>query len=128
MKKITLSLLAILTVACLSLPAYAVDQNGNRSLPSDWTMNGNVWQNPMLVDTSGLAAYPTGNDEANLRQAVVAIPLVITPTGFYPSKVHIADEHYGLAPGWDGRAGDSSGMKLGNFRAYELPGINDNTD
>jgi hypothetical protein len=130
MKKLTLSLMAILTVACFSLSASAANQSGNKFLSSDWTSNGNVWQNPMLTDTAGLAAYPVGNDsldKGNLRQNV-AIPLVMTPTGFYPSKIQNADEHYGIAPAWDGRSGDSNGMKFGNYRAYELPGVNDNTN
>jgi hypothetical protein len=90
MKRITFSLMAILTVASLSLPAFAANQNVN------------VLQNPMLTDTAGIAAFPT--------------------------RIQSSDEHYGLAPAWEGREGDSSGIKIENYSAYVLPGINDNTD
>jgi hypothetical protein len=121
MKRITVSLMAILAVAFLNLPAFAANQFGN------------VAQNPMLIDTAGIAAYPTGNnssDRANIQRDVVQNPMLIDTAGIaaYPTSNQSSDEHYGLAPAWGGREGDSSGLKTANYRAYELPGVNDNTN
>lgn len=121
MKKMTISLMTILAVAFLSLPAFAANQTKA------------VWQNPMLTDTTGIAAFPTGNESsgrANIQRDVWQNPMLIDTTGIgaYPTINQGSDEHYGIAPAWEGREADSSGMKIKNYRAYELPGINDNTN
>jgi hypothetical protein len=121
MKRLTLSLMAIFTVAFLSLPAFAVNQSGD------------FMQNPMLFDTAGIAAYPTGNqslDSADIRRDIVQNPMLIDTAGIaaYPMRNQSSDEHYGIAPAWENREGNSGGMALGNYRAWELPGVNDNTN
>lgn len=121
MKRMTVSLMTILAVVFLSVPAFAANQFGD------------VKQNPMLTDTAGIAAYPTGNessDRANIRRDVVQNPILIDTAGIaaYPRINQGSDEHYGIAPAWEGREGDSSGMKFKNHRAFELPGVNDNTN
>jgi hypothetical protein len=121
MKRITVSLMAILAVVFLSLPAFAANQLGN------------VVQNPTLADTAGIAAYPTGNDSSdrsNIQRDVVENPMLIDTAGIaaYPTSNQSSDEHYGLAPAWGGREGNTSGLKTGNYRAHELPGVHDNTN
>jgi hypothetical protein len=121
MKRITFSLMAILTVASLNLPAFAANQNVN------------VLQNPMLIDTAGIAAFSAGNqssDRANIRRDVVQNPMLVDTAGIaaFSTRNQRSDENYGLAPAWEGRESDSRGMKIDNQSAYVLPGINDNTN
>jgi hypothetical protein len=121
MKKINVSLMAILTVAFLSWPAFAANQFGYDA------------QTPMLTDTAGLAAYPVGNQglvKADIQRDVWQNPMLTDTAGLaaYPRINRSSDEQYGIAPAWEGREGDSNGMTNKNHLAYALPGINDNTN
>jgi hypothetical protein len=120
MKRLTLSLMAIFMVALLTLPAFAVNQTGD------------IVQNPMLIDTAGIAAYPTGNqslDRSNIERDLVINPMLIDTAGVaaYPTRNQSLDEHYGIAPAWENREGNSGGIVLGKYRAWDLPGLKDNT-
>jgi hypothetical protein len=124
MKKITLSLLAILTVALLGLPAFAANQIQS----SDWSANGGVLQNPTLTITEGSGAFPArDNREAYSRGEMLDNPvLTITEgAGAFPTRNHSVDENYGISPAWGDRKGNIAEVRMENptlqgvFENYE---------
>jgi hypothetical protein len=131
MKRITLSLMAILTVSFLSLPAFAANQIENKSLSSNSSANIDIKLRQIVMDPTGFYPnYPTRNDSSdssNIRRDVWQTPMLVDTTGFYPTKNDSSDEHYGIAPAWEGRGGDPKGMVKETYRAWNLPGIYDNT-
>jgi hypothetical protein len=119
MKNLTLFVSAVLMVLYLALPAFAANQNGYLN------------PNAMLTDTSTLAGFPVGGNSsdrvANSRNFTQNELLIDTSAvAGFPVRNQSMDEHYGLAPKWDNRGG-SSGSIFGNYRAWNLPGVNDNT-
>jgi hypothetical protein len=129
MRRLTVLAMAIFSLVLFVQSSYAANQIENQNLSSNLSANGDVGQNPMLIDTTGF--YPTKNDSsdsANIRRNVLPNPIVFSPVGFYPTKSQSSDEHYGIAPAWEGREGNSSGMAIESYQAWELPGIHDNTD
>jgi hypothetical protein len=129
MKRQIILAMAIFSLVLFAQSSYAADQIESKSLSSNLSANVDVRQNPMLIDTAGF--YPTrdqSSDSANIRRDVRQNPMEISPVGFYPTRNPSSDEHYGIAPAWEGREGNSSGMAKESYRAWDLPGINDNTN
>jgi hypothetical protein len=129
MKRLTVFAMAILTVAFLSLPAFAANQIENKSLSSDWSANGDVLQNPMLTNAEGSGAFPVlDNRESYNRDEILQNPLLTNAegSGAFPTRNHVSDENYGIAPAWGDRDGGSKGMTTETYGAYQLPGVFEN--
>ena len=137
MKRITVSLMAILTVAFLSLPAFAANQIERNSLSAEGDSNRIVTQNQTLVggDGSAIFARNQGSDESyglplawNDRKGSSLEMRIENPTlvggdgsGVFTGS-QSSDENYGLAPAWNNK-GNASEKRMEN---PTLQGIFDN--
>ena len=124
MKTTTLSLIAALSVALLSTPAFAANQIERDS-------DGVRMQNPTLINTEGSGAFansvtrirtsdenygiaPTwDNREAAIRGDRLQNPSLIDTEGSGVfTRNQGSEEHYGLAPSWENRKGNAAEMRM----------------
>jgi hypothetical protein len=128
MKRITVSLMAILAVALLGSPAFAANQMERQSMSSNWSASGDVVQNPMLTDTEGAGAFPAQENRQAFNRGERLLNPMLTDTegaGAFPMRNHSVDENYGIAPAWGDRQGSTAELKLedprlqGVFENYE---------
>ena len=128
MKRITVSLLAILTVALLGLPAFAANQIERQGISSNWSASGDVVENPMLTNTEGAGAFPALENRGAFNRGERLENPMLTDTegsGAFPTRNHNVNENYGIAPAWGDRKGNTAEVRLedprlqGAFENYE---------
>jgi len=128
MKRITVSLMVILTVALLGLPAFAANQIERQGISSNWSASGDVVESPMLTNTEGAGAFPAlENRGAFNRDERLQNPMLTDTegSGAFPTRNHNVDENYGIAPAWGDRLGKTAEVRMedprlqGVFENYE---------
>ena len=117
MKKLSISLLAVITVAVLSMSAFAANTMDKERMSSDKASN-------RVVMESQLRGLSVLNQDG---QVIGEIQTVNTDakTGKINSITFkgLTEKHYGLAPSWEDRQGTTSEMRMVN---PSLRGVDEN--
>ena len=117
MKKVTVSIMAILAVAALSMSAFAANK-GIDTMSSSRQMNERVLPNATLADVDGNGAFPNYSmshervsvSDNRLENATLAD---VDGSGIYP-RSGMSDEHYGIAPAWQFPEPSNDAQRLHN--------------